>query len=215
MGEILHGWVSQSGCLATAGSCCEWLTELPQLCIHEPNRQKTAVHVTYAYVCSFCRQASLRMASASRADPVMAAAAAAALDHEAHSHSHHGHMHAVANHILHHGHHNSKHAPATEHATITISADGTAPRQPPGAEAKDATEKGSPFASSDGQSRTVAAVLGDAGLAVAGMSKPEAKPQATGAAVVPAGWPASGRIEPFYHTALLGHVLVCSLDRRV
>lgn len=140
----------------------------------------------------FCRQASLRMASASRADPVLAAAAAAALDHEAHGHHIHGQLHAVANHILHHGHQHSKHAPGTEHATITISADSTAPSQQPGAEPKDGAEEGSPFASADSQSKTAAAVLGDSGLAVAGMPKAEAKPEATSTAIVPAGWPASG-----------------------
>jgi hypothetical protein len=133
------------------------------------------------------------MASASRADPVMAAAAAAALEHEAHSHGHgHGHsLHAVANHILHHGH--KQHS--GEHATITISADGTAAgqQQQSGAgAAADAAGKGSPFASADGQSKTAAAVLGDAGLAVAGVAKPQAKAGTTSTAIVPAGWPASG-----------------------
>lgn len=128
------------------------------------------------------------MASASKTDPTMAAAAAAALEAESHSQGHthqRSHLHAVANHILHHGHN------GTEHATITINADGTKQQQKPGSADGSATGKGSPFASLDGQSKTAAAVMGDAGLAVAGMAKPEGT-ATTSTAVVPAGWPASG-----------------------
>lgn len=139
----------------------------------------------------FCRQASLRMASASKTDPTLAAAAAAALEAEAHGYPHHRSLlHTVANHILHHGQHHG-----SEHATITVNADGTTQHQQSGSAAVSALGlvpgKGSPFASLDGQSKTAAAVLGDAGLAVAGVAKPE-RPATTSTAVVPAGWPASG-----------------------
>lgn len=123
----------------------------------------------------------------------MAAAAAAALEQEVHSHKHgYSHLHAVANHILHHGH--KQHT--GEHATITISADSTAASQQQqlsgAGAAADGAGRASPFASADGQSKTAAAVLGDAGLAVAGVAKPQAKAEATRTAIVPAGWPASG-----------------------
>lgn len=151
-------------------------------------RQTSSKHHSQRRTADDRRQASLRMASTSRADPAMAAAAAAALEEGNHSHK-------VANHILHH--HNHHHA-GTEHATITVSADGTsspaaAAAQPAasGAGSADGSAKSSPFASAIGQSKTAAVVLGhDNGLAVAGTSKPAA----TSTAVVPANWPASGEL---------------------
>lgn len=140
------------------------------------------------------------MASTSKADPAMAAAAAAALEAETsgHGHGHHrAHQHrAVANRLLHHG----------QHATITITADSTT--QPPAEPAPPTTSaagsgKGSPFASLDGQTKTAAAVLGDAGLAVAGVPKPEAAPASGTTAVVPAGWPASGKSPQVRHHVCL------------
>lgn len=155
-------------------------------------QQLISVHTfTCCMVVFCCRQASLRMASTSRADPLMAAAAAAALESQGHTHGHHHpHLHAVAKHILHHGHHHH-HGP--EHATITVSAGGTAEKQEQQSAADSADgSKGSAFASLDGQSKTAAAILGDSGLAVAGVAKPEGKAEATSTAIVPAGWPASG-----------------------
>lgn len=134
------------------------------------------------------RQASLRMASASRTDPTFAAAAAAALEQETHGHHHHSHLHNAAHHLLHHGHHHG-----TAHATITISADAVSTcRQASGTGSVDGAVKrsGSPFASADGQSQTAAVVLG---LTTAGReSKAETKSKAMTVAVVPPGWPASG-----------------------
>lgn len=133
------------------------------------------------------RQASLRITSVSKGDPVLAAAAAAALDQEMHSHGHGHHPH-------HHHHHHQAHGHGTEHATITISADGTAVAQQQhsvAASADGTARSGSPFASSVGQAKAAAAVLGDVGLAVAGASKPEAKEEPS-TAILPAGWPASG-----------------------
>jgi hypothetical protein len=128
------------------------------------------------------RQASLRMASASRTDPAFAAAAAAALEPEAHGH-HHSHLHIVAHHLLHHG---------PEHATINISVDAASSGQR-GAGSVDGAPKrsGSPFASADGQSQTAAAVLGGPALDAAAANL-EAKSKPVTMAVVQSGWPASG-----------------------
>lgn len=125
------------------------------------------------------RQASLRMVSTRRADPAFAAAAAAVLGHEMASHKQH---HLANNH--------QAWSTAETHTAITISADEASGCQQPTTGC--AAHSNSPFASLSGQSKTAAAVMDDAGYAVAGGSK--AEPMAAAAsAVVPAGWPATGQ----------------------